>query len=72
MGGKDRWIPEFEATLIYRLNSRTAQTTQRNPAFKKKEKRREKKGRKSFCINVPKTDCFFSAIKGFRSSVLRL
>lgn len=34
MGGKDRWIPEFEATLIYRLNSRTAQAIQRNPASK--------------------------------------
>lgn len=35
-GGRDRWIPEFEATLIYRLNSRTAQAIQRNPASKTK------------------------------------
>lgn len=32
----DRWIPEFEATLIYRLNSRTAQATQRKPVSKTK------------------------------------
>lgn len=48
MGGKDRWIPEFEATLIYRLNSRTAQTTQRNPAFKKKRKEKRKERKEKF------------------------
>ena len=37
MGGKGRWISEFEASLVYRLSSRTARTTQRSPVLKKKE-----------------------------------
>ncbi|KRY61709.1 hypothetical protein T4A_6329 [Trichinella pseudospiralis] len=28
MGGKDRWISEFEASLVYRVSSRTATATQ--------------------------------------------
>ena len=50
MGGRDRWISEFEASLVYRVSSRTAtaRATQRNsvlkkPKKKKKEKEREKK-----------------------------
>jgi hypothetical protein len=31
LGGRDRWISEFEASLVYRVSSRTARTTQRNP-----------------------------------------
>jgi hypothetical protein len=31
-------ISEFEASLVYRVSSRTARTTQRNPVLKKKQK----------------------------------
>jgi hypothetical protein len=44
--GRGRQISEFEASLVYRVNSRTARATQRNPVSKnqkKKKKRREKK-----------------------------
>ena len=34
MGGRDRWISEFEASLVYRVNSRTARATQKNPVSK--------------------------------------
>jgi hypothetical protein len=42
---------EFEASLVYKVSSRTARATQRNPVWrekkkkKKKEKRREEKRR---------------------------
>jgi hypothetical protein len=37
LGGRDRWISEFEASLVYRVSSRTARDTQRNPVSKKKK-----------------------------------
>jgi hypothetical protein len=52
---RGRWISEFQASLVYRVSSRTARATQRNPASKnqkakkkkkKKRKRKEKKERK--------------------------
>jgi hypothetical protein len=35
LGGRGRWISEFEASLV---SSRTARATQRNPVLKKKKK----------------------------------
>jgi hypothetical protein len=35
LGGGGRQISEFEASLVYRVNSRIARATQRNPASKK-------------------------------------
>ena len=38
---------EFEASLVYRVSSKTAKTTQRNPVSKnRKRKEKEKKERK--------------------------
>jgi hypothetical protein len=39
--GRGRWISEFEASLVYKVSSRTASAIQRNPVSKKpkKEKR---------------------------------
>ena len=34
---------EFEASLIYRVSSRTARVTQRNPVSKKRNKKTKKK-----------------------------
>jgi hypothetical protein len=36
---RGRRISEFEASLVYRVSSRTARATQRNPVLKKKKKR---------------------------------
>jgi hypothetical protein len=36
-GGRDRWISEFKASLVYRVSSRTARATQRNPVMGKDE-----------------------------------
>ena len=35
LGGRGRQIPEFEASLVYRVSSRTARAIQRNPVSNK-------------------------------------
>jgi hypothetical protein len=52
LGGRGRQIPEFEASLVYRMSSRTARATQRNPVSKKqnqkpKTKKKKKKKKKN-------------------------
>jgi hypothetical protein len=42
LGGRSRQISDFESSLVYRVRSRTARATQRNPVLKK-EKEKEKK-----------------------------
>jgi hypothetical protein len=42
LGGRGRWISEFEASLVYRVSSRTARATQRNPVSKKPKKKKKK------------------------------
>jgi hypothetical protein len=37
--GRGRQISEFEASLVYRVSSRTARATQRNPVLEKKKKK---------------------------------
>ena len=34
LGGRGRWISEFEASLVYRVSSRTVRAIQRNPVSK--------------------------------------
>jgi hypothetical protein len=42
LGGRGRQISEFEASLVYKVSSRTARAIQRNPVSKKpKEKKKE-------------------------------
>jgi hypothetical protein len=43
LGGRGRQISEFKASLVYRVNSRTARATQRNPVSKNKNKNKFKK-----------------------------
>jgi hypothetical protein len=38
LGGRGRQISEFEASLVYRVSSRTARAIQRNPVLEKKRK----------------------------------
>jgi hypothetical protein len=42
LGGRDRQISEFEASLVYRVSSRTARTTQRNPVSKQSKTKQNK------------------------------
>jgi hypothetical protein len=37
-----RWISEFEGSLVYKVSSRTARATQRNPVSKKKQQQQQK------------------------------
>jgi hypothetical protein len=41
LGGRGRQISEFKASLVYRMSSRTARATQRNPVLKKKKKKKK-------------------------------
>ena len=43
MGGRGRRISEFEASLVYRVSSRTDRAIQRNPVLKKQNKTKTKK-----------------------------
>ena len=46
MGGRGRQISEFEASLVYKVSSRTARAIQRNPVSKNQKKKRKEKKRK--------------------------
>jgi hypothetical protein len=37
LGGRGRWISEFEASLVYIVSSRTARAIQRNPVLKNED-----------------------------------
>jgi uncharacterized protein (DUF2252 family) len=43
LGGRGRWISELEASLVYRVSSRTAKATQRNPFLENHKKIKENK-----------------------------
>ena len=47
MGGRGRWISEFEASLVYKVSSRTARATQRNPVSKKNKKQKQKQNKQT-------------------------
>jgi hypothetical protein len=51
LGGRGRWISEFEASLVYKVSSRTARATQRNPVSKNQKK---KKGQGTYLENKTK------------------
>jgi hypothetical protein len=42
LGGRGRWISEFEVSLVYKVSSRTVRATQRNPVSKKKKQKNKK------------------------------
>jgi hypothetical protein len=49
LGGRGRWISEFEASLVYKMKYRTARAIQRNPKpclKKKKQKQKQKQTKK--------------------------
>jgi hypothetical protein len=41
LGGRGRWISEYEASLVYRMSSRTARAIQRNPVSKNQKKKKK-------------------------------
>jgi hypothetical protein len=43
LGGRGRWISEFEVSLVYKVSSRTARATQRNPVSKNQKREKSEK-----------------------------
>jgi hypothetical protein len=43
LGGRGRQISEFEASLVYKVSSRTARATQRNPVSETKQNKTKQK-----------------------------
>jgi hypothetical protein len=52
LGGRGRQISEFEASLVYKVSSRTARATQRNPVSKKKKKKNPKDKNLKYILKV--------------------
>jgi hypothetical protein len=59
LGGRGRGISEFEASLVYRVGSRAARVTQRNPVSKKKKNKKNKKKNKTKQKLLMSISCFF-------------
>jgi nitrogen fixation protein FixH len=55
LGGRGRWISEFEASLVYKVSSRTARPIQRNPVSKNQTKPNQKKKKKKKCFHTALT-----------------
>jgi hypothetical protein len=53
LGGRGRQISEFEASLVYKVSSRTARAIQRNPVSKTKTK--EGEGEEEDTLTEPQT-----------------
>jgi hypothetical protein len=45
LGGRGRQISEFEASLVYKVSSRTARAIQRNPVWERKKGKEGKEGK---------------------------
>jgi hypothetical protein len=41
LGGRGRRISEFEASLVYKVSSRTARAIQKNPALKNQKRKKK-------------------------------
>jgi hypothetical protein len=52
LGGRGKQISEFEASLVYRVSSRTARAIQRNPVSK--NKKQKNKTNKRVKVSGPK------------------
>jgi hypothetical protein len=46
LGGRGRRISEFEASLVYKVSSRTARAIKRNPVSKNQKKKKKRKKKK--------------------------
>jgi hypothetical protein len=46
LGGRGRWISEFQASLVYKVSSRTDRAIQRNPVSENKTKQNKTKTKK--------------------------
>jgi hypothetical protein len=56
MGGRGRRISEFEANWVYKVSSRTARATQRNPVSKKQTQKQTNKQKNKKQTNKKQTN----------------
>jgi hypothetical protein len=52
LGGRGRRISEFEASLVYKVSSRTAWAIQRNPVLKKNKKQKNKNKKQTKKVSI--------------------
>jgi hypothetical protein len=52
--GRGKQISEFEANLVYKVSSRTARATQRNPVSKNKKQKKQNKQKERIFILPPR------------------
>jgi hypothetical protein len=60
-GGRGRRISVFEASLVYRVSSRIARATQRNPVSKNQTNKQKGKKRKETCNERTRDEVLFSS-----------
>jgi hypothetical protein len=51
LGGRGRWISEFEASLVYKVSSRTARATEK-PCLKKPKTKHKKQTNKQKRLKI--------------------
>jgi hypothetical protein len=56
LGGRGRWISEFEASLVYKVSSRTARAIQRNPVSKNNKQTNKQKNQQNKNNNNKQTN----------------
>jgi hypothetical protein len=54
LGGRGRQISEFEASVVYKVSSRTAKSIQRNPVLKNKKTNKTKQNKQKNPKNTHK------------------
>jgi hypothetical protein len=62
LGGRGRWISEFQDSLVYKVSSRTARATQRNPVSKNQKKKKKKKKKEKEYIT---SSCFLAYLNAY-------
>jgi hypothetical protein len=60
LGGRGRRISEFEASLIYKVSSRTARVIQRNPVSKKQTNKKQKQKKELIILKLNRLFLAFS------------
>jgi hypothetical protein len=62
----------LKTSLVYRVNSRTARATQRNPVSRKEKKKKKKKRRRSKSLSPPLSPLLFNTNKIILFAYLRI
>jgi hypothetical protein len=63
LGGRGRWISKFEASLVYKVSSRTARAIQRNPVSKNQKNKTKQNKTKNQKPKTKKTKTLLGSSK---------